>query len=601
MRRTLGSREGQLEVEEWFRPVARRQGFDEATIDRVWEVLKAFASFGFCKAHAAAFALPTYQSAWLKAHHPAAFLAGVLTHDPGMYPKRLILDDARNLGIAVLPLDVNQSGPTYRVEKVTWWDEPPPRVLGQLEDPQASPARARPQPGLPDGRAYGIRLSLADVKGITEAEVERIVAGQPFHSLADFWHRAGVSRPVVERLVIAGAFDTLYGLGSPAPVRRRGKVTRRDLLLQVAELDRWTRAATRMDRRGRTARRPSAPVAPAPAVDGVREAAARQSQAARPVTPAELQPVQLALDLGDAPDETVPAGLAEMTGAERVRAELEVLGLDASRHVLDFYTPLLDALGVTRSEDLLRRRSRSDLLVAGVKVATQTPPIRSGRRVVFLTLDDATGPVDATFFEDVQGPYAATVFHSWLLVVRGVLRRTGPRGVSLRATGAWELPVLWDAWTAGGVEEVRALLETAPGWAGATEGAVSGAAASRSSRPVLARPPVADLGGGINPPYDRAAEEAASGLPVGDREPEGSGRGRAGGMGGGAVYRRVFIDYATGYRQSPYADVGTPGDQTRDTRRMAAAETSQERSDQRQRRAEPPRKLWHASPGSSGR
>ncbi len=92
-------------------------------------------------------------------------------------------------------------------------------------------------------------------------------------------------------------------------------------------------------------------------------------------------------------------------------------------------------------------------------MATQTPPIRSGRRVVFLTLDDATGPVDATFFEDVQGPYAATVFHSWLLVVRGVLRRTGPRGVSLRATGAWELPVLWDAWTEGGTDAVRELLE----------------------------------------------------------------------------------------------------------------------------------------------
>ncbi len=80
--------------------------------------------------------------------------------------------------------------------------------------------------------------------------------------------------------------------------------------------------------------------------------------------------------------------------------------------------------------------------MAGVKVATQTPPIRSGRRVVFLTLDDATGPVDATFFEDAQGPYAATVFHSWLLVVRGELRRTGRRGVSLRATGCWELPAL---------------------------------------------------------------------------------------------------------------------------------------------------------------
>jgi error-prone DNA polymerase len=314
--------------------------------------------------------------------------------------------------------------------------------------------------------------------------------------------------------------------------------------------------------------------------------------------------VQLALDLGDAPDETVPAGLAEMTGAERVRAELEVLGLDASRHVVDFYQPLLDALGVTRSRDLLHRRSRAELLVAGVKVATQTPPIRSGRRVVFLTLDDATGPVDATFFEDVQGPYAATVFHSWLLVVRGVLRRTGPRGVSLRATGAWELPVLWDAWTVGGTDEVLALLEAAPGWAGVTEGAVSGAAASHSSRPVLARPPVTEFGGGIAVETDH---EAVSGLPVGDRAPAASsGRGgdqrRAGGMGGGPGYRRVFVDYATGYRQSPYADVGTPGEQTRDTRRMAAAERSSERVDQRQsRRADPPRKLWHASPGSSGR
>ena len=66
--------------------------------------------------------------------------------------------------------------------------------------------------------------------------------------------------------------------------------------------------------------------------------------------------------------------------------------------------------------------------------------------MVFLTLDDGTGPVDATFFEDVQGPYAATVFHSWLLVVRGELRRTGRHGVSLRATGCWELPVLHEAW-----------------------------------------------------------------------------------------------------------------------------------------------------------
>src|SRR5205823_7602449 len=59
---------------------------------------------------------PTYQSAWLKAHYPAHFLAGVLTHEPGMYPRRLILEDARQHGIEILPLDVNESEEDYTVE-----------------------------------------------------------------------------------------------------------------------------------------------------------------------------------------------------------------------------------------------------------------------------------------------------------------------------------------------------------------------------------------------------------------------------------------------------------------------------------------------------
>ncbi|HET8614017.1 MAG TPA: PHP domain-containing protein [Actinomycetales bacterium] len=572
VRRALGSAQGQLEVEAWWRQAARSRGYAPDDVDRIWDVLKAFASFGFCKAHAAAFALPTFQSAWLKAHHPAAFLAGVLTHDPGMYPKRLILDDARNLGIAVLGLDVNASDDTYRVERVAVWDEPPPAVLEQLDAGPSRPddgPRQAPAADLPDGRAYGIRLSLADVKGITDAEVARVVAGRPYATLSDFWHRAQVSRPVVERLVVAGAFDSLYGLGGLAgrlPVRRRGQVTRRDLLLQVVELDRWSRS-TRPRGRTRTSvparadttldRAVSANSAtPAGAGPDVRRLAARQSQAARPVVAAAEQPVQLCLDLGDAPDETRSTGLPEMTAPERVRAELEVLGLDASGHVLDQYAPLLEALQVTRSTHLLRQRSKADLLVAGVKVATQTPPIRSGRRVVFLTLDDATGPVDATFFEDVQGPYAATVFHSWLLLVRGELRRTGPRGVSLRATGAWELPPLWEAWTTGGLPAVHAALDEAEVLARAaaqeySSQATAAAAASRSTRPVMVPPDLQDA----EPQHES----------------------RAGGMGGGTRHRRVLV-HASGFRQSPYADVRPAGDSTKSA----------------------PRKLWHASPGSAG-
>ena len=174
--------------------------------------------------------------------------------------------------------------------------------------------------------------------------------------------------------------------------------------------------------------------------------------------------------------------------------------------MLDFHAPFLEALEVTRSADLLRRRSRSELLVAGVKVATQTPPIRSGRRVIFLTLDDATGPVDATFFEDVQGPYAATVFGSWLLVVRGELRRTGRRGVSLRATGAWDLGALHDLWRREGIDAVHAELARVP------EGFTDSAQSGRGGHRVL----VHSSGFQMSPYADVRPAGASTGVVTGD-------------------------------------------------------------------------------------
>jgi error-prone DNA polymerase len=341
------------------------------------------------------------------------------------------------------------------------------------------------------------------VKGINEHEIARIVAGRPYGSLSDFWHRANVSRPIVERLVLAGGFDSIYGIGLTSPVKRRGQVTRRDLLLQVADLQRWT-TSTRSPA-SRVAR------ATAGADSSVRQLAARQSQATKKVRPVD---VQLALDLGDAPNETTVSGLPELTIAEQTRAELEVLGLDASRHVLVCYEPFFAAVGITRANRLMRRRSREEVLVAGVKVATQTPPIRSGRRVVFVTLDDATGPVDATLFEDAQAGYAATVFHSWLLVIRGTIRRTGPRGISLNANAAWELSTLREAWERGGLAAVEAeMLRPAV----ATEAAIHGAAESRSTRPVMTSPPI-----GGRP---RVYSSGFATSPYADIRPAGSGGG----------------------------------------------------------------------------
>ncbi|MDN5572008.1 MAG: DNA polymerase III subunit alpha, partial [Propionibacteriaceae bacterium] len=411
-RRALGSPQGQEDVRRWFFPAARERGYDEALIGHVWAVLVSFASFGFCKAHAAAFALPTYQSAWLKWHHPAAFLAGLLTHDPGMYPKRLILEEARRVGVPILPLDVNASDAVYRIEEVSDAAAPVPG-----EQPRSAVAEHR----------LGIRLAFADVKAITEAEIERIAGGRPYAGLVDFWQRARPSSDVAEHLVLAGAFDGLYGIGAPQRIGARGVVTRRDLLLTVADLARADRVDARAHGRAR----------------GLGSQGATTEQA-----------VQLAFDFTEAvaeptepgPSDVRPSGLPEMTATERMEAELAVLGLDATRHVLGDHKDFLTAIGVTWSDQLLARRSQSRLLVAGVKVATQTPPVKSGRRVIFATLDDTTGLVDLTFFEDAQGPFATTVFNSWLLIGVGELRRTGPRGVSLRALGAWDLLQLRERW-----------------------------------------------------------------------------------------------------------------------------------------------------------
>jgi error-prone DNA polymerase len=366
---------------------ARARGLFDEVAERTWADVAEFASFGFCKAHAAAFAVPTYQSAWMKTHYPAHFLAGILTHDPGMYPRRLLLEDARGHGIPILPLDVNASEPEYVVERV---------VAEEVAVGAGGGGRSRVG-GLGSDRdlapRYGIRLALQDVHGISDAEVRSILearADRLFRDIGDFLRRTTVSKPVVEALAHAGGFDGID----------RG--TRRDRL--------YAAMTTTPQREGDQL------TFDLPA-----------SKAAKP-----------------AADRTPPKSysLPEYTDAERVRAELEVLGLDASRHLVSFFEPLIADLGVTRARDLHRCRSGERVMVVGVKVASQTPAIRSGQRIIFLTLDDATGPADVTVFESVQPKVAKTVFHSFVLAVVGTVRRTGKKGVSVVAEDVWDLVAL---------------------------------------------------------------------------------------------------------------------------------------------------------------
>ncbi|AUH43811.1 DNA polymerase III subunit alpha [Streptomyces sp. CMB-StM0423] len=374
-RRALGDEKRLPGIRDWFHRRARARGYTTAVRDEVWKTVAAFGAYGFCRAHAVAFAVPALQSAWLKAHYPAFLLAGLLEHDPGMWPKRVLVADARRRGVPLLPVDVNHSKVEHTVEKS-------------------------------DTDRWGVRLALAAVHGISEDEGVRIEEGQPYASLSDFWQRARPSRPVAERLARIGALD---GLGGPGD----GRSTRRDLLLQIDELHRQSRARF--------------------AADG-----------------------QLPLG-ADAVGGTEPSGLPEMTGRETLGAELDTLGIDVSRHLMEHHHRLLREIGATDAAHLAGLRPGQQVLVAGVRASTQTPPIASGKRVIFVTLEDGSGLVDLAFFEDSHPACAHTVFHSGLLLVRGTVQVRGTRRTVV-GTMAWDLDRIAAARRDDGPEAALALL-----------------------------------------------------------------------------------------------------------------------------------------------
>lgn len=367
-RRELATYEGQQRVCDWFYPTSLARGYPRKVVDEIWEVLRAFASFGFCKAHATAFALPTYQSAWLKAHYPAHFFAGLLTHDPGMYPKRLILDEVRQWGVEIQGIDINTSDRHYRV--------------GKREE------------------RYLITLALSDLQGISDQEIKSIIAHRPYSDLADFVYRSGSSQPITEALILLGAFTSIYG-ESANP---------RDLLLHLGDIYRL---------------------------------ASDHSHGSRGKGRGKLSAEQFSLGL--TPD-FIESGLPQLSKSEKVQLELNHLGMDVSHHVMEFYSDFLNSIGAVRSSELLSLRSNSEVVVAGVKVALQTPPIRSGKRVIFLTLSDGYGCSDITFFEDVQSDAAELLYSNSLFLVKAVTRRTGPKGISLRAIKAWDLALAYERW-----------------------------------------------------------------------------------------------------------------------------------------------------------
>jgi error-prone DNA polymerase len=132
-----------------------------------------------------------------------------------------------------------------------------------------------------------------------------------------------------------------------------------------------------------------------------------------------------------------------------VRAELLTTGIDLSAHVVGFYAPLLHELGVVDASSFRDLPAGARVRVAGLRVALQSPPQRSGDRVLFLTLDDRTGQVQVTFFSRSLADCAWVAREAELVLAEGVVSRRGRRGATLIGRRAWDLTRLWRAWQDG--------------------------------------------------------------------------------------------------------------------------------------------------------
>ncbi len=147
----------------------------EMTAERIWELMAAFAGYGFPKAHAASYAVVAWRSAWCKTHYPALFMTAVLANWGGYYSQRVYLTEARRMGLTVRPPHVNYAQKEFS--------------LAYLQD---SPV---------------LFMGLGQVRDLTQRTIGRIQSERPFRSFSDFVARVDPRKQEAHNLILAGALE----------------------------------------------------------------------------------------------------------------------------------------------------------------------------------------------------------------------------------------------------------------------------------------------------------------------------------------------------------------------------------------------------------
>ena len=328
LRRAMGKkiRSEMDQQREIFTAGAVARGIAREKAVEVFELMAKFADYGFNKSHAAAYALVSYQTAWMKANHPVAFLAACMSLARERTDKLAALrQEVARLGLRVLPPDINRSQADFAVEMAE------------------------------DG-GQSIRYALAAIKKVGLAAMQSVVASRasrPFTDLADFASRIEprqVGKMQIENLARAGAFDRLE------PHRARVFLGAETIL---------------------------------------RRAQAQSEEAASG---------QIGLFGSDARSELLRLpDVAEWPEIERLEMEADAIGFHLTAHPLDSYAGLLRRLGVTPCTGLeaAAQARIGRVKIAGCVVDRKERPTRTGGRMAWVRISDASGGCEVTLFSEV--------------------------------------------------------------------------------------------------------------------------------------------------------------------------------------------------------
>jgi len=363
LRRAMGKKKAEemAKQKQAFIEGARQKGVDPAQAEAIFQEVEGFASYGFNKSHSAAYALITYQTAFLKRHYPTEFFAATLTADKDKIDKVVrTIAEARAWGVSVLPPDINMSETDFTVVYASPAGDGSARGPGKLRD------RFGPQ----------IRFGLGAVRGVGSAALESMFEvrreGGPFSDLFDFASRVDAKRlnkGVLESLVQCGAFDT--GLSEVGISRARA----------FAALDRAlerSRSASRDRARGQTT------------LFGMFEQAAQQAGAPMSTSGDEYPPAE------------------EWDRLELLRREKAALGCYVSGHPLFRYGDKLARLGALATDKVHGEQPWSMVSVTGMVENYQERLFKggSGGKAAFFEIEDVSGRISAKLRGDRIETYA---------------------------------------------------------------------------------------------------------------------------------------------------------------------------------------------------